>query len=154
MFKIQHNTPRFLSTDKCASEWPCTSTGPVWKLRKDQIINMNSHFCLVFLAPAKWRVELRAKIGHYRNRFFTGGHLIIGRTQLSDVASFRALQTRIFEIWIQCRQLHEQLKTHRKNCQITTNNKQLTVKNVHSPFPSTICTYGGIEELQNLKLFF
>ena len=30
--------------------------------------------------------------------YTTGGHLIIGRTQLSDVASFRALQTRIFEI--------------------------------------------------------
>ena len=28
----------------------------------------------------------------------TGGHLIIGRTQLSDAASFRALQTRICEI--------------------------------------------------------
>ena len=27
-------------------------------------------FCLVFTAPAKWRVELRAKIGHYRNRCF------------------------------------------------------------------------------------
>ena len=25
-------------------------------------------FCLVFTAPANWRVELRAKIGHYRNR--------------------------------------------------------------------------------------
>ena len=25
-------------------------------------------FCLVFTAPAKWRVELRAKIGQYRNR--------------------------------------------------------------------------------------
>ena len=28
-------------------------------------------FCLVFTAPAKWRVELRAKIGHYRNRCLT-----------------------------------------------------------------------------------
>ena len=28
-------------------------------------------FCLVFTAPAKWRVELRAKIGQYRNRCFT-----------------------------------------------------------------------------------
>ena len=29
-------------------------------------------FCLVFTAPEKWRVELRAKTGHYRNRcFFT-----------------------------------------------------------------------------------
>ena len=27
-------------------------------------------FCLVFTASAKWRVELRAKIGHYRNRCF------------------------------------------------------------------------------------
>ena len=27
-------------------------------------------FCLAFTAPAKWRVELRAKIGHYRNRCF------------------------------------------------------------------------------------
>ena len=37
----------------------------------------------------------------------TGGHFIIGRTQLSDVASFCALRARICEIWIQCRQLHE-----------------------------------------------
>ena len=29
---------------------------------------------------------------------YTGGHLIIGRTQLSDVALFRALQTLICEI--------------------------------------------------------
>ena len=84
----------------------------------------------------------------------TGVHLIIGRTQLSDVASFRALQTRICEIWIQCRQLHEKLKPHRKNCQISTNNKNFTVANVYPPFPPTICTYGGSEELQNLKLFF
>ena len=27
-------------------------------------------FCLVFTALAKWRVELRAKIGQYRNRCF------------------------------------------------------------------------------------
>ena len=27
-------------------------------------------FCLVLTASAKWRVELRAKIGHYRNRCF------------------------------------------------------------------------------------
>ena len=27
-------------------------------------------FCLVFTAPAKWRVELRTKIGHYRIRWF------------------------------------------------------------------------------------
>ena len=27
-------------------------------------------FCLVFTAPAKWRIELRAKIGQYRNRCF------------------------------------------------------------------------------------
>ena len=27
-------------------------------------------FCLVFTAPEKWRVELRAKTGHYRNRCF------------------------------------------------------------------------------------
>ena len=29
-------------------------------------------FCLVFTAPANWRVELRAKIGHYRNRCLDG----------------------------------------------------------------------------------
>ena len=33
-------------------------------------------FCLVFTAPEKWRVELRAKTGHYRNRcLFTLSHL-------------------------------------------------------------------------------
>ena len=26
-------------------------------------------FCLVFTVPAKWRVNLWSKIGHYRNRF-------------------------------------------------------------------------------------
>ena len=31
---------------------------------------MHSNFCLVFTASPKWRVELRAKIGHYRNRCF------------------------------------------------------------------------------------
>ena len=36
----------------------------------DQSIDMKSHFCLVFTAPEKWRVELRAKTGHYRNRCF------------------------------------------------------------------------------------
>ena len=46
--------------------------------------------------------------------------------------------------------MHEKLKPH---SQITTNNKHFTVENVHPPFPSTICTYGGSEELQNLKLF-
>ena len=29
---------------------------------------MHGDFCLAFTASAKWRVELRAKIGHYRNR--------------------------------------------------------------------------------------
>ena len=28
------------------------------------------NFCLVFTAPAKWRIELRAKLGQYRNRCF------------------------------------------------------------------------------------
>ena len=54
-------TPRFLSTVKSGYEWPYTSIGPVWKLRRDQIIDMHGDFCLVFTASAKWRVELRAK---------------------------------------------------------------------------------------------
>ena len=31
-------------------------------------------FCLVFTAPEKWRVELRAKTGHYRNRCLLNGY--------------------------------------------------------------------------------
>ena len=62
--------------------------------------------------------------------------------------------SRTCEIRIQCRQLHKKLKHHRKNYQITTNNKHFTVANVHPPFPQTICTYGGSEELQNMTLFF
>ena len=53
-------TPRFLSTVKSAYEGPCTSVGSVWKLRRDQVIDMHGDFCLVFTASAKWRVELRA----------------------------------------------------------------------------------------------
>ena len=37
---------------------------------RDQVIDMPGVFCLVFTAPAKWRVDLRAKIGRYRNTFF------------------------------------------------------------------------------------
>ena len=33
------------------------------------------NFCLVFTAPAKWRVELRAKIGQYSNRCFASFEL-------------------------------------------------------------------------------
>ena len=47
MFKYHDNVPRFLSTDKSASELPCTSTGPILKLKRDRIIDMQSHFCLV-----------------------------------------------------------------------------------------------------------
>ena len=36
----------------------------------NQVIEMHGDFCLVFTPPAKWRVDLRAKVGHYRNRFF------------------------------------------------------------------------------------
>ena len=70
MFKFQNNAPRLLSIDLSASEWSCTPTGPIWKLRRDQIIDTHTHFCLMFTAPEKWRVDLRAKTGHYRNRFF------------------------------------------------------------------------------------
>ena len=83
----------------------------------------------------------------------TGMHLIIGRTQLSDVALFRALQTQICDICIQCRLLHEKLKPHRKNGQITANNKHLTVENVCPPYPPTKRTCGGSQVLQKLKLF-
>ena len=59
-----------LSTVQSADEWPWNATWPVWKLTTDQFIYMHGDFCLVFTAPAKWRVNLRAKIGQYRNTFF------------------------------------------------------------------------------------
>ena len=37
-------TPSVLSTVLSANEWPCTSTGPVWKLRRNQVIDMHSDF--------------------------------------------------------------------------------------------------------------
>ena len=37
-------TPRFLSTVYSANEGPCTSIGPVWKLRTDQVIDMHGDF--------------------------------------------------------------------------------------------------------------
>ena len=33
-------------------------------------------FCLVFTAPAKWRIELRAKIGQYRNRCLSSSEFV------------------------------------------------------------------------------
>ena len=38
------------------------------KLLQDLFGNSDGDFFLVFTAPAKLEVELRAKIGHYRNR--------------------------------------------------------------------------------------
>ena len=71
MLNFYNNDPSFLiSTVKRDNEWPCTSTAPVWKLRRNQVIDMHGIFCLVFTASAKGRVELRAKIGQYRNRCF------------------------------------------------------------------------------------
>ena len=36
---------RFLSTLSWANEWPCTSTGTVWKLSRDQVnIDMHGDF--------------------------------------------------------------------------------------------------------------
>ena len=40
-------------------------------------------FCLVFTTPAKWRVSLRAKIGHYRNTFFDELLLFSGHFNLN-----------------------------------------------------------------------
>ena len=37
-------TPRFLSTVLSANEWPYYSTGPVWKLRIDQVNDMHYDF--------------------------------------------------------------------------------------------------------------
>ena len=37
-------TPRFLITVSNANEWPYTSTGPVWKLRIDQVNDMHCDF--------------------------------------------------------------------------------------------------------------
>ena len=47
---------------------------------------MNSHLCLVFTAPAKLRVELRAKIGNYRNRCY---HDLEAKTDLRASFSFQ-----------------------------------------------------------------
>ena len=116
--------------------------------------NYESYECVKFVQPTE--------IGTHENKTIhnicglwgsTGGHLIIGRTQLSDVASFRALQTRICEVWIQCRQLHEKLKPHRKNYQITTNNKHFTVANVHPSFPRPYARTGEVNNFKTWNFF-
>ena len=50
-------------------------------------------FCLVSTAPAKWRVELRAKIGQYRNRCF----IIIRSIQTVTHRSNPLLNTYIYK---------------------------------------------------------
>ena len=92
-------------------------------------------------------------IDHDVNKVCTGMHLIIGRTQLSDVALFRALQTQLCEICIQCRLLHEKLKPHRKNGQITANNKHFTVEKVCPPYPPTKLTCGGKSSTSKIETF-
>ena len=82
----------------------------------------------------------------------TGRHQIIGRTQLLDVALFRALHMRICKICIQCHLLHEKLKPYKKNGQITNNDKHFTVENVWPPYPSTISTCRVTSKLETFFL--
>ena len=53
--------------------------------------------CYLVLRPASSELVMFPEF-EFRTSHGTGVHLIIGRTQLSDVASFLALQTRICEI--------------------------------------------------------
>ena len=45
-------------------------------------------FCLVFTAPEKWRVELRAKIGQYRNICFIQSLNSVGQKRLASQFNF------------------------------------------------------------------
>ena len=83
----------------------------------------------------------------------TGGHQIIGITQLSDAALCCALQTPICEICRLCRLLHEKLKQHRKNRQITTNYKHFTVEN-GAPLIPRHYAHTGKSITSKLETFF
>ena len=100
-------------------------------------VDKNVHFVILncFKFIAAWLSQYKCN-----QQWHTGGHQIIGRTQLPDVTLFRALQMQICEICIQRGLLHEKLKPHKKNGQITTNNKPFTVENVCPSYPPTICT--------------
>ena len=68
---------------------------------------------------------------------------------LSDVALFRALQTQICEICIQSPLLHETLKPHRKNGQITANNKLSQYKMCALPIPRPNARAGEVKYFKN-----
>ena len=71
MLNFYNNDPSFLKYSfKVLMNDLALLLDPVTKLRRDQVIDMHGDFCLVFTASPKWRVELRAKIDHYRNRCF------------------------------------------------------------------------------------
>ena len=55
-------------------------------------------FCLVFNAPEKWRVELRAKTGHYRNRCFDS--LLFYMTERSASVAYNISQAIIELFWL------------------------------------------------------
>ena len=79
---------------------------------------------------------------NYRKNSIIGCR-VISRTSNADLRNLNTVSSAAWKI-----------KATQEKCQITTNNKHFTVANVHPPFPPTICTCGGSEELQNLKLFF
>ena len=57
---------------------------------------MHGNFCLVFKASSKWRVELRAKIGHYRNRCFGYNVQSVHNNIFMCINSKHFIQLRIF----------------------------------------------------------
>ena len=67
-------TPRFLSTFQIQFKWLMDDLTLLQDLfgnsEETKLLICTVIFCLLFTAPAKWRLELRAKIGHYGNRCF------------------------------------------------------------------------------------
>ena len=68
--------------------------------------------------------------------------------RMADATLFRLIQTQIYEICIQCRLLHDKLKSHRKNGQITANNKHVTVENA-LPIPRPNARAGEVKYFKN-----
>ena len=90
--------------------------------------------CLVFTVPEKWRMELRAKTGHYRNRCFTILTIctfwVMNPHQWSLAKHKYDLNIRIYASpkWARARWKHPRLVRH-TNCKCCIETSRNSVKN-------------------------
>ena len=92
-----------------------------------------------YMCTEYWRAP------NYRKNSIIGCRVISGTSSYADLRNLYTLHAVFSAAW--------KLKPHRKNGQITANNKHFTVENVCHPYPPTKFTCGGKSSTSKIETF-